>query len=207
MKINVAIIEDNRSFRDKLVEYLNETPGFSCSCVCDSAEDALKMIPRQMPDVILMDLQLPNMSGVDCIRRLKEIRPSARILVLTVYEDSDRIFGALKAGASGYVLKRAEPMDILNAIQEIQKGGAPMSSQIAIRVVESFRETTQGSPMDENISQREKQILQQLSKGYSNKEIAQHFSISVATVNTHLHHIYEKLHVRSRTEAILKVIT
>jgi DNA-binding NarL/FixJ family response regulator len=206
MRISVAIVEDNRSFRDKLADYLNETPNFNCACTCETAEDALKIIPRQGPDVVLMDLHLPKMSGVDCIRRLKELCPSVRILVLTVYEDNDRIFGALKAGASGYLLKRTDPTDILRAIQEVCEGGAPMSSQIACRVVESFRETVRNPLKDEKLTQRENEILQQLSKGYLSKEIAGHLSISVTTVNTHLHHIYDKLHARCRAEAILKFL-
>ncbi len=206
MPINIAIVEDNRSFRSKLVNYLNEAPGYHCPCACDSAEEALKVIPRLLPDVVLMDIHLPSMSGVDCTRRLKELCPSVRILILTVYEDNDRIFGALKAGASGYLLKRAEPADILRAIQEVKAGGAPMSSQIACRVVQSFREPPRDPLKDEKLSQREMQILQELSKGYSSKEISETFSISVTTVNTHLQHIYEKLHVRSRTEAVLKFL-
>ena len=206
MGINVAIVEDNRSFRDKLATYLNESPGFHCVCVCDSAEDALKFIPRHRPEVVLMDLHLPNMSGVDCTRRLKDLCPAVRILVLTVYEDNDRIFGALKSGASGYLLKRADPADILRAIQEVKLGGAPMSSQIACRVVESFRETPRDQARSELLSQREEEILKELSKGYSSKEIGENLSISVTTVNTHLQHIYEKLHVRSRTEAVLKYL-
>jgi DNA-binding NarL/FixJ family response regulator len=153
-----------------------------------------------------MDIHLPNLSGVDCTRKLKEICPSVRILILTVYEDNERIFGALKAGASGYLLKRADPADILRAIQEVNQGGAPMSSQIACRVVESFRETAPDPRKSEKLSQREEEILQALCKGYSSKEIGEHFSISITTVNTHLHHIYEKLHVRSRTEAVLKFL-
>ncbi len=153
-----------------------------------------------------MDIHLPRMSGVDCTRRLKELCPSVRILILTVYEDNERIFGALKAGAAGYLLKRADPADILRAIQDVKRGGAPMSSQIACRVVESFREPARDPLKDEKLSQREMEILQELSKGYSNKEIGEHFSISVTTVNTHLQHIYEKLHVRSRTEAVLKYL-
>jgi DNA-binding NarL/FixJ family response regulator len=206
MGINVAIVEDNRSFRDKLANYLNETPGYHCVCDCDSAEDAFKLIPKLQPDVVLMDIHLPNLSGVDCTRKLKEICPSVRILILTVYEDNERIFGALKAGASGYLLKRADPADILRAIQEVNQGGAPMSSQIACRVVESFRETAPDPRKSEKLSQREEEILQALCKGYSSKEIGEHFSISITTVNTHLHHIYEKLHVRSRTEAVLKFL-
>jgi DNA-binding NarL/FixJ family response regulator len=206
MGTNVAIVEDNRSFRDKLANYLNETAGYNCVCACGSAEEALKLIPKLQPDVILMDIHLPKMSGVDCTRRLKELCPASRILILTVYEDNDRIFGALKAGASGYLLKRADPADILRAIQEVKQGGAPMSSQIASRVVESFRETAPDPRKEEKLSQREEEILQVLCKGYSSKEIGEHFSISVTTVNTHLQHIYEKLHVRSRTEAVLKFL-
>jgi DNA-binding NarL/FixJ family response regulator len=206
MPINIAIVEDNRSFRSKLAKYLDEAPGYHCVCACDAAEDALKLIPKLLPDVVLMDIHLPNMSGVDCTRRLKDLCPAVQILILTVYEDSDRIFGALKAGASGYLLKRAEPADILKAIQEVKQGGAPMSSQIACRVVQSFREPVRDPLKDEKLSQREMEILQELSKGYSSKEISDHFFISIATVNTHLRHIYEKLHVRSRTEAVLKYL-
>jgi DNA-binding NarL/FixJ family response regulator len=205
MGISIAIVEDNRGFRDKLANYLNEIPGYHCVCECDSAEDALKVIPKLQPDVVLMDIHLPNMSGVDCTRKLKELCPSMRILILTVYEDNDRIFGALKAGASGYLLKRADPVDILRGIQEVKQGGAPMSSQIACRVVESFQ-TAPDSRTDGKLSQREEEILQVLCKGYSSKEIGEYFSISTTTVNTHLHHIYEKLHVRSRTEAVLKFL-
>jgi DNA-binding NarL/FixJ family response regulator len=206
MSINIAIVEDNRGFRTKLVNFLNESAGYHCDCACDTAEDALKVIPQLLPEVVLMDIHLPNMSGVECTRRLKDLCPSVRILILTVYEDNERIFGALKAGASGYLLKRAEPADILRAIQEVKLGGAPMSSQIACRVVQSFREPARDPLKDEKLSQREMQILQELSKGYSSKEIAEHFSISITTVNTHLQHIYEKLHVRSRTEAVLRFL-
>ena len=206
MSIRVAIVEDNRSFRQKLAAYLNEMPGYNCVGDCDSAEDALKLIPRLLPDVVLMDIHLPNMSGVECTRRLKELCPAVQTLILTVYEDNDRIFGALKAGASGYLLKRADPADILRAIQEVKQGGAPMSCQIARRVVQSFQETVPNPQKEESLSQREEEILQHLSKGYSTKEIAEHFSISVNTVRTHLKHIYEKLYVRSRTEAILKFL-
>ena len=206
MSTNIVIVEDNRSFRGKLATYLNATPGYNCVGVYDSAEDALKAIPRLSPDVVLMDIHLPNMSGVDCTRRLKELCPAIQILILTVYEDNDRIFGALKAGASGYLLKRADPADILRAIQEVKQGGSPMSSQIARRVVQSFRETAPDPQKSEKLSQREEEILQLLSKGYSTKEIADNSSISVNTVRTHLQHIYDKLHVRSRTEAILKFL-
>jgi DNA-binding NarL/FixJ family response regulator len=204
--IKVAIVEDNHDFSANLANYLGQTPGYLFTCACDSAEDALKIIPRLLPDVVLMDIHLPSMSGVDCTRRLKNLCPSIQILILTVYEDNDRIFGALKAGASGYLLKRADPADILRAIQEVKLGGSPMSSQIARRVVQSFRETAPHPLQNEKLSEREEEILQQLSKGYSTKEIAEHSSISVNTVRTHLQHIYDKLHVRSRTEAVLKYL-
>ncbi len=204
MRTNVAIVEDNRDFRATLESILNETLDCCCVCACYSAEEALKVVPRLLPDVVLMDLHLPNMSGVDCTRRLKDLCPAVQILVLTVYEDNKRIFGALKAGASGYLLKRADPADILLAIEDVKQGGAPMSSQIARRVVQSFREPAREPLKGERLSQREEEILQQLCKGYSTKEIATHCSVSVNTVKTHLKRIYEKLHVRSRAEAVFR---
>jgi len=203
---SVAIVEDDNDFRTSLERYLNEAPGHRCVCVCSVAEEALQKIPRLLPDVVLMDIHLPNMSGVECARRLKELCPSVQILILTVYEDNERIFGALKAGSSGYLLKRADPADILRAIQEVKQGGAPMSSQIARRVVHSFRSEPADNAKVETLSQREEEILQQLSKGYSTKEIADKLSLSVNTVRTHLQHIYNKLHVRSRTEAVVKFL-
>ena len=202
----VAIVEDNRDFRATLAHYLDEAPGYRCVCVCGTSEEALQKIPRLLPDVVLMDIHLPNMSGIECTRRLKELCPALQILMLTVYEDNERIFSALKAGAGGYLLKRADPADILHAIQEVKQGGAPMSSQIARRVVQSFREAANTAVKVEALSQREEEILQHLSKGYSTKEIADRISVSVNTVRTHLQHIYHKLHVRSRTEAVVKFL-
>lgn len=202
----VAIVEDNNDFRASLSRYVDEAPGYRCVCACSTSEEALQKIPKIAPDVVLMDIHLPNMSGVDCTRRLKEICPTVQILILTVYEDNDRIFGALKAGAGGYLLKRADPADILSAIEDVKRGGAPMSNQIARRVVQSFREEPPAAAKKEGLSQREEEILQHLSKGYSTKEIAERLSVSVNTVRTHLQHIYEKLHVRSRTEAVVKFL-
>lgn len=204
--MNIAIVEDNRGFREKLENFLNGRMGFHCVCTCSTAEEALKIVPKLRPDVVLMDLNLPNMSGEECTRLLKEQCPNTQILILTVYEDNDRIFGSLKAGASGYLLKRAEPAEILQAVREVNDGGAPMSSQIAKRVVRSFREPDSDADKMKTLSQRELEILQALSKGYTSKEISTHLSISVSTVNTHLRHIYEKLHVRTRTEAVLKFL-
>lgn len=152
-----------------------------------------------------MDIHLPKLSGVECTRRLKQLCPRVQILILTVYEDNERIFGALKAGAGGYLLKRAAPANILQAIQEVKEGGAPMSSQIARQVVQSFREDP-GNQQVESLSEREQEILQQLSKGYSTKEIAGRLSVSVNTIRKHLQNIYGKLHVRSRTEAVIKFL-
>jgi DNA-binding NarL/FixJ family response regulator len=203
---SVAIVEDNNDFRASLERYLNEAPGHSCVGAFSAAEEALQKIPRLLPDVTLMDIHLPNLSGVECTRRLKDLCPAVQILILTVYEDNERIFGALQAGASGYLLKRADPSDILRAIQEVKQGGAPMSSQIARRVVHSFRNEPADAPKVEALSQREEEILQHLSKGYSTKEIAERLSVSGNTVRTHLQHIYNKLHVRSRTEAVIKFL-
>ncbi|HEY4415203.1 MAG TPA: response regulator transcription factor [Verrucomicrobiae bacterium] len=204
--ISVGIVEDNRDFRKTLARYLNDAPGYKCVAECGSAEDALKVLPKLAPEVVLMDIHLPSMSGMACARRLKDVCPAIQILILTVYEDNEKVFGALKAGASGYLLKRADPADILRAIQEVKQGGAPMSSQIARQVVQSFREETADARKVEELSEREEEILEQLSKGYSTKEIADRTSVSVNTVRTHLQHIYEKLHVRSRTEAVLKYL-
>ena len=206
MSTTVAIVEDNNDFRASLARYVDDAPGYRCVCECSTSEEALQKIPRLQPDVVLMDIHLPNMSGVECTRRLKDLCPSVQILILTVYEDNDRIFGALKAGAAGYLLKRTDPAEILTAIHEVKQGGAPMSSQIARRVVQSFRAEPSGESPVEKLSQREEDILQLLSKGYSTKEIADKLSVSTNTIRTHLQHIYTKLHVRSRTEAVIKFL-
>jgi DNA-binding NarL/FixJ family response regulator len=205
---NIVIVEDDPDFRAALTNFINETGEYRCVCVYSSAEDAVKLIPQLQPDVVLMDIHLPDMSGVECTRQLKALCPAIQILILTVYEDNEQIFGALKAGANGYLLKRAEPAEILRAIQEVRLGGAPMSRQIASRVVESFHEPLRTATSPEyNLSQREEDILEELSKGYTTKEIATRLSISSHTVHTHLQHIYSKLHVRSRTEAVLKFLS
>jgi DNA-binding NarL/FixJ family response regulator len=206
MSTSVAIVEDDRDFRTSLRKYIDDAPGYRCLCACDTAEEALKVIPKLKPDVVLMDIHLPNMSGVVCTQRLKELCPSIRVLILTVYEDNERIFKALRAGAAGYLLKRAVSTEVVKAIGEVMLGGAPMTSQIAYRVVESFYEAPRSLPKELQLSRREEEILEKLSKGYKIKEIAIQLSISSNTVSTHLKHIYEKLHVCSRTEAILKFI-
>ncbi len=204
MITTICIVEDDAEFRATLAECLEETPGYRCLCQCGNAEEAIRKIPPLKPEVVLMDINLPTVSGVECTRQLKRLCPSIQVLVLTVYEDSEHIFDALKAGANGYLLKRADPLQIINAIQEAKQGGSPMSSQIARRVVQSFHEETRALPQETNLSPREEEILRELAKGYSSKEIADRLNISYHTVKVHLKHIYEKLHVRSRTEALIR---
>jgi DNA-binding NarL/FixJ family response regulator len=206
MSTTVGIVEDDAVLRKTLTKLVDGAAGFSCVASCASGEDAVQKLPALKPEVVLMDLNLPQMSGIECIRRLKELHPASQVIVLTVYEDGEHIFRALKAGASGYLLKRSEPDEVLNAIKDAREGGAPMSSQIARRVVHSFHEEPGASSSATSLTERETEILSFLSKGFANKEIADKLNISVPTVRTHLRHIYEKLHVRSRTEAIVKYL-
>jgi DNA-binding NarL/FixJ family response regulator len=203
MITNVAIVEDDAILRNSLAKLLGGARGVRCAGECATADVVLEKLPSLKPDVVLMDLNLPQMSGIECIRRLKEHLPTTPVIVLTVYEDSEHIFRALKAGACGYLLKRSEPEEVLDAIRDARDGGSPMSSQITRRVVLSSHERAKG-PDEIKLTDRENEILSFLSKGFANKEIADKMNISVPTVRTHLRHIYEKLHVRSRTEAILK---
>lgn len=205
METTVGIVEDDMVLRKTLSRIVGGTRGFRCVAACASGEEALTLLPSLRPAAIIMDLNLPQMSGIDCIRQLSALLPSTPMIVLTVYEDGESIFRALQAGACGYLLKRSEPEDVLAAIKEALSGGAPMSSQIARRVVQSFRAPTQSADTVV-LTEREQELLVLLSRGYANKEIADQMSISVPTVRTHLRHIYEKLHVRSRTEAVAKAL-
>lgn len=204
MLISIAIVEDNLEVRHNLARFISQTPGFRCTCLCTSGEEALKDIPRVAPDVVLMDIQLPGMSGVDCTLALKQKMPSLRVMMLTVYEDSDAIFAALKAGASGYLLKRSAPARLIEAINELYQGGAPMTSEIARKVIDSFHATTPATHPQDQLTVREEQVLQFLAQGYSPREIGAKMDLSYDTVRVHLKHVYEKLHVHSRTEAVLK---
>lgn len=204
--ISVAVVEDNTGVRRSLELMLNDSPGFRCVCACGSAEEALQAIPRQAPDVVLMDIHLPNRSGVECTLRLKQLLPAVQVIMITVYTDIDTIFKALRAGASGYLLKRSPPEKILEAISEVRQGGAPMTREIARKVVEAFKEPVETAPTVSNLTRRENEVLELLSQGFGNKEIAQSLSISNDTVRYHLKQIYEKLHVRSRTEAVAKFV-
>jgi DNA-binding NarL/FixJ family response regulator len=199
----VAVVEDDAVLRRSLTRLIGEAPGHQCVCSCSTAEEALETIPKFMPEVVVMDIHLPCASGIECAARLKKDHPQIGVLMLTVYEDSEKIFDALRVGASGYLLKRAVAGEILRAIADVKGGGSPMSSQVARKVVDSFRRTERADDEATNLSEREREILSQLAKGYANKEIAERMFISLSTVRTHLRHIYDKLHVRSRAQAIV----
>lgn len=204
--ISVGIVEDNAGVRRSLEMMLNESPGFRCACACGSGEEALVSIPLHMPDVVLMDIHLPNRSGIECTARLKSLLPQLQIVMITVYTDIDTVFKALRAGASGYLLKRSPPERILEAITEVRQGGAPMTREIARKIVEAFNEPPAVEAAAAELTRREKEVLELLSQGFANKEIGQRLSLSLDTVRYHLKQIYDKLHVRSRTEAVAKFI-
>lgn len=197
----IAIVEDDRTLRETLVELIENTPGFRCVCVCASSKEALAAVPRHQPDVVLMDIHLPGESGIECTAKLTAQMPKLQVIILTIYKDIRLIFQALKAGASGYVLKRSRPEEIVEAITEVRAGGAPMTGEIARMVVRSFKEPAVNRPATEALSAREMEILVLLAEGLSNKEIAGRISVSTGTVRTHVEHILQKLHVRCRGEA------
>lgn len=200
----IAIVEDNKVIRESLMEFVQTDPECRCVCACATGEEALKVIPKHQPDIVLMDIQLPNMSGIECTAQLKQLLPSVQIIMVTVYEDTERIFKALRAGACGYLLKRCTPEELISAVREVRQGGAPMSREIARKVIFSFQEPLTTSAEVEGLSPREREILELLAEGFPNKEIAGRVGVSDGTVRWHLQHVYHKLHVRSRTEAALK---
>ncbi|KAA2243030.1 response regulator transcription factor [Chitinophaga agrisoli] len=203
--ISVAIVEDNHDIRTAMELLINGSEGYACIGTFNNAETALEQIPHLLPNVALMDFNLPGgMNGIECIARLKAEFPDMQFMMLTVYEDDDKIFQALEAGASGYILKKTSPGELLEAIRDLHEGGSPMSSQIARRVVAYFQKQAKPNPALEALTSREKEILDQLSKGFLYKEIASNLYISIETVRRHVHNIYEKLHVRSRTDAVNK---
>jgi DNA-binding NarL/FixJ family response regulator len=205
--IRVAIVEDHADLRESWRQLIDTGGNFECLASYGDAEAALREIPLLKPDVVLMDINLPGMSGIECTRRLREKMPQLQVLILTVYEDSDRIFEALQAGASGYLLKRTAPEGLLGAIIDVRNGGSPMTSEVARKVVRSFRKPARGKAAEEaRLTPREEEILKLLAQGYVTKEISDMLGISYYTSQTHMKKIYEKLHVRSRTEAVLKYI-
>jgi DNA-binding NarL/FixJ family response regulator len=203
----IAIVEDNRVIRESLAEFVQTDPDCKCIYVCATASEALKEIPKCQPDIVLMDIQLPDISGIECTAQLKQLMPSVQIIMVTVYEDTDRIYKALRAGACGYLLKRCTPEELIDAIHEVKQGGAPMSREIARKVIASFREPATSVSEVEGLSPREREILELLANGYPNKEIAARVGLTDGTVRWHLRHVYNKLHVRSRMEAALKFLS
>jgi DNA-binding NarL/FixJ family response regulator len=206
MSIRVSIIEDNQGTRESLKELLGRVSGLSCAGAYGSAEEALGALATQPPDVALVDINLPGLNGVECVARLKRMHPKLQMLILTTYEESDLIFDSLRAGASGYLLKNMRPTEIVQAIEQVHAGGAPMSMHIARKVVSYFQKQPDNRSDVENLTKREKEILSLLAKGFLYKEIADQLSISLSTVRAHLHTIYEKLHVQSRTQAVVKFL-
>ena len=207
-EISVCIVDDIKELRSALAEIVSAAEGYKCIGTMSNVSEACVKLPILKPDVVLMDINLgENETGIDCVRELKPIMPTTNFMMCTVYEDDEKIFEALSAGASGYILKKTEPSKLIEAIRELHEGGAPMSSQIARKVVFAFRERSRNTinPYNiEQLSQREKQILEELSRGLMYKEIAKVLSISSETVRKHVYHIYEKLHVTNRVEAVNK---
>lgn len=204
--ITVAIVEDNRGTREGLVELLGRAQNLRCVGAYANGEEALRELPGRSPRVVLMDINLPGMSGVECVARLKQSLPESLVLMLTTYEESDLIFASLRAGASGYLLKNMHPGELAQAVEQVNSGGAPMSMQIARKVVNHFQQIKQPASEMEKLTKRELEILTLLAKGYLYKEIGDHLGITLSTVRAHLHTIYEKLHVQSRTQAVLKFL-
>jgi DNA-binding NarL/FixJ family response regulator len=204
MPITISIVEDNDKLRGTLAKVLDRAEGFQCVSQFGNAEDAVRTLPQEKPNVVLMDINLPGMNGVECVRQLKQLIPETQIVMLTVYEDTDNIFKALAAGATGYLLKRTSQAELIGAIQEVHRGGSPMTTHIARKVVQSLQRTTNTGPQAEGLSPREQEVLDCLAQGFLYKEIAEKLGISYETVHTYIRRIYEKLQVRTRTEAVAK---
>ena len=204
MKKSVIIVEDDRGLREQLVEILDTASDIRCLGAYPSAEEALPPILSKKPDVVLMDIKLPGMSGIQCVAEIKKVHPAMQVVMVTVYEDSERIFRALKAGANGYLVKSSPPQQLLAAIRDVSTGGAPMSSHIASKVVRHFHLIGVSPTESENLSPREREVLDLLASGFIYKEIGDKLNIGVETVRTHVKNICQKMHVRSRLEAVAK---
>ena len=204
MKKSVIVVEDDSRLRVQLLQILQDINDIQCLGACASAEEALETIPRKKPDVVLMDIKLPKMSGIQCVHELKKTMPSLQVIMVTVYEDSERIFKALKAGASGYLVKSGPPEQLIAAIRDVFSGGAPMSGPIARKVVQHFHSIGPSPEEANNLSPREQQVITLLASGYLYKEIGSRLNIGVETVRTYVKSICQKMHVRSRIEAVAK---
>jgi DNA-binding NarL/FixJ family response regulator len=205
-RIKVAVVDDDEEIRVSFADQITRSRGFQLVRSCSSAEAAMAELPQCKPDVVLMDINLPGMDGVECVRQLKARMPASQFIMLTVYQDSDRLINSLKAGASGYLLKRTPPNKLLGAIREVCSGGAPMTPEMARRVVQHFQQAPAPRADLPQLTPREKDVLGQLAKGYSYKEIADHLHIGIGTLQGYISNIYEKLRVHSRTEAVVKYL-
>lgn len=205
--LKIVLVEDKPDVRESWVKLLSSFADFRCVGQCESGEEAVRLIPTLKPDVVLMDIFLPRMSGIECTARLKTVLPKTPIVILTTSDDDEIVFRALEAGADGYLLKRTKPAELRSALFDAMSGGAPMTSEIARRVVESFRQKSRTRDESISLTAREEETLLLLTKGYSNKEIADKLNLSVETVRSHLKHIYEKMHVRSRAEAVARYMS
>ncbi len=206
MQIKVVIVDDDEEIRAGLGTLIRRAPNMNLFGDYANAEIALKAIPRHSPDVVIMDINLKGMKGYECVRLLKAVKPEVQFLMLTVYEDSDSLFNSLKAGASGYLLKRTASAKLLEAIRDVHAGGAPMTPQLARRVVQFFSKPTEGASSLAELTPGEREFLGQLANGYAYKEIADRMKISIDTVRSYVRTVYEKLHVHSRTEAVVKYL-
>ena len=204
--IKISIVEDDDWIRENLASQIDLAPGYRCIKRYRTGEEAILGLPNDTPDVVLMDINLPGLSGIECVRRLKALLPSLNILMLTVYEESDQIFDSLRAGASGYLLKRSAEAELLDAIAQVHQGGSPMSSLVARKVVQFFNHIDDAAPELQRLSPREKEILELLSRGAAYKEIGSRLSLSIHTVRMHIRGIYGKLQVHSRGEAVAKYL-
>jgi DNA-binding NarL/FixJ family response regulator len=204
--ISVSIVDDEKKLCQSIATFLNGSSGFRCVSIYGSAEAALQKLPTDRPDVVLMDINMAGMNGIECVRHLKALAPKVQILMLTVYDDTEQIFKALAAGATGYLLKRHEPDELLQAIRDVQAGGSPMSNSIARKVVASFQKIDQSNEAQNLLTAREQAVIDSLARGLAYKQIGDELGISINTIRTHLRHIYEKLHVQSRTEAVAKYL-
>jgi DNA-binding NarL/FixJ family response regulator len=205
-KIKVSIVEDNPDTRVNLLKVLQSAPQLSCLHGYPDGETALREIPGDIPDVVLMDIRLPGMSGIECVAQLKEKVPQVDVLMLTTYEESDLIFESLRAGATGYLLKNMPPAELINAVVQARTGGSPLSMRIARKIVRHFQNVKVAKPDTEELTKREQEILSLLAKGFLYKEIADQLHISLNTVRVHIQNVYEKLHVHSRSQAIMRFI-
>lgn len=202
--IKVSIVDDESGLRKSMGGFINGSPGFRCVSTYSNAREALRGLPEDRPDVVLMDINMAGMNGIECVARLKSLHPRLQIVMLTVYEDAEQIFKALAAGASGYMLKRLTPASLLEAIREVHEGGSPMSSSIARKVVASFQKVSALGAEPGPLSAREQMVLERIAKGWPHKQIAAELEITVPTVRNYLRRIYDKLQVSTRTEAVAK---